>query len=246
MIARFSATVPSFMFDSRQTRAMPTMIMSPSLKNWRRDLPPGFLEEEIAWLAQFPGSEEMQKQLRRDGGPKPSARWLRERLRVPQREREKKYKQAHPEKTRASRRQSNAKWRDEHKEEFDELRLSRPFVCIDSEGQDYEGDDEWRDGVLYKNHGTYLWCASTGDPAQASHILVDPLTNGTDKRKLYVKTILDRLLSLPSKYEPLRIDRKKQGGAIFIMFGSGYEFTQILTQTNLKTAQCRQACRLSR
>ena len=38
----------------------------------------------------------------------------------------------------------------------------RPFVAIDSEGQNYPGDDIFYDGVRYPQHGTYLWGAAAG------------------------------------------------------------------------------------
>lgn len=90
--------------------------------------------------------------------------------------------------------------------------------------------------MLYKDHGTYLWCASTDDPSKPTHILTDPNTTGKDKRKLDVKTILDWLLSLKYKYDPVQVNYKEQSGAIFVMFGSGYDITQILAQTTLTCA----------
>jgi hypothetical protein len=166
----------------------------------------------------------------------PTARWLREKLRSRERPHEEKYREGH----RQERRQVDAKWRKDHKPEFDVLRLSRPFVCIDSEGMDFDGDDKIAETqygeVLYKDHGTYVWCASTDDPKKPTHILADQNSKGLDKRKLDVKTILDWLLSLPRKYDQLRINRKEQNGAIFAMYRSGYDFTQIFSQTSLKTA----------
>ena len=90
--------------------------------------------------------------------------------------------------------------------------------------------------VTYQDHATYLWCASTDNPNKPTHILTDPNSKGVDKRPLDVKTILDWLLSLPSKYNKVTINHKPQNGAIFVMFGSGYHITQILCKTSLKTA----------
>ena len=120
--------------------------------------------------------------------------------------------------------------------EREELRLSRPIIAIDSEGQNYEGDDVLHGGVLYKEHGTYAWCASSEDGTKPVHVLTDPQSTALDKRKLRVETILDWLLSLPARYDPVIIDRKQGQGAIFCMFGSGYDITEILAQTSLKTA----------
>jgi hypothetical protein len=121
--------------------------------------------------------------------------------------------------------------------ERDELRKTRPIIGVDSKGMNYEGDDIMRGGVLYKAHATYAWCASSADGTKPVHVLTDAQSKGLDKRKLRAETILDWLLSLPDKYDPVTIDRKQQPGAIFCMFGSGYDLTIILAQTSLKTAR---------
>jgi hypothetical protein len=121
--------------------------------------------------------------------------------------------------------------------ERDELRMSCPIVGVDSEGMNYEGDDIKHGGVLYKAHATYAWCASSDDGTKPVHVLTDPQSEGLDKRKLRVETILDWLLSLADKYDPVTIDRKQRSGAIFCMFGSGYDLTMLLAQTSLKTAR---------
>jgi hypothetical protein len=171
-----------------------------------------------------------------DGAFMPAARWMREVSKSRQRSHEAKYRADHREQIR----EKDAKWRKDHVAEFDALRVSRPFVCIDSEGMDFDGDDivvsTGHGDVLYKDHGTYVWCASTDDADKAVHVLAEPNSKGKDKRKLDVKTILDWLLSLPRKYDPIQINRNEQKGAIFCMFGSGYDITQLLAKTSLKTA----------
>ena len=193
------------------------------------------LEDELTFLKLI-GFADIARIVANAGGYVPTTRWIRQQLRNRDRSYDGKYRQAN----RAQIREKDAKWREDHKEEFDAHRLSRPFVVIDSEGQNHDGDDVIVDTqygkVLYKDHGTYLWCASADDPDKLTHILTDPNTIGKDKRKLDVKTILDWLLSLPRKYDPLRINRKEQNGAIFVMFGSGYDISEILCQTSLKTA----------
>ena len=247
-------------------------------------------EDELTYLREN-GMEDMADWLERDGhdGGGVAPRWLAARLKARQREHEtaynrahperrQKYKRAKPEKVRASKQRTNANWREKHEPEFDALRLTRPMVVIDFEGQDYESDKvvaggmlyekhegpknkddivvgdifykkrwpfETRDysdvnilnnGVLYKPHGLYLGCASTDDPAKPLHILADPRSAGTDKRELGVETILDWLLSLPGEYDRVKINRKEPEGAIFLMFGSGYDITQILARTSLRCA----------
>lgn len=129
--------------------------------------------------------------------------------------------------------------------EIAELNLSLPFVAVDSEGQSYDGDDVIENGVPYKAHGTYLWCASAAQRTGAvagetrdypPQILLDPRTNGDDKRVLDAETILDWLLSLPSKYGEVRRRGKDKPAATFIMFGMSYDVSEILAQTKLKTA----------
>lgn len=211
-------------------------VLTPRLERSQARFAAGVLEDEIAWL-RANGLGDIADMWRRMGvDMKPTARWLREALRKHERSNQKSYKRAHPEQVRRSKRSTNAHWREKQKPEFDKVRLSRPFVVIDSEGQDYPGNPEDRGGVRFEEHGTYVWCASTHDPAEPTHILADPRSAGKDKRKLGVKQILDWLLSLPAKYEPVRINRKSQGGAVFLMFGSGYDITQILSQTSLNTA----------
>lgn len=122
-------------------------------------------------------------------------RWLKN-----SRSHEKEYKRSHPVKVRVSKRRTEANRRERCAPAFDALRLERPFVVIDSEGQDYDGDDIIRDNTRYKEHGTYLWRASTDDSNKPTHILRDPDLSGSDKRKLDVKAIVDWLLSLPNVF----------------------------------------------
>ena len=219
--------------------------------DWQRD--------EIAYLRSV-GLFDLAEMYAAEFHAMPTARWPREWekeiLRDRQRPNEDKYRESHSEPIR----ERNALYYKDHQSEFDDLRLSRPFVVIDSEGQDYETDTKLVgsdgrvidveivdgqaidkdgnpvEGVLYKDHGTYVWCASTDDRDKPPHILADPNSKGKDKRKLGVKTILDWLLSLPGKYDPVRINRKEQEGAIYVMYGSGYDITQLLAQMTLRTA----------
>jgi hypothetical protein len=186
--------------------------------------------EEIAYLRSV-GMDDLADMVATDldGVFIPTVRWLRDRvkdrLRSRQRPNESKYREGHREPIR----ERKGRLYKSRQGEFDALRLSRPFVVIDSEGQDYDGDDQEADTehgtVLYKEHATYVWCASTDDQSKPVHVLTDPNSKGKDKRKLHVKTILDWLLSLPGKYDPIKINRSEQEGAIFVMFGSGYDIT---------------------
>ena len=197
--------------------------------DWQRD--------EIAYLRSV-GADDLADMYATDfdGAFMPTARWLHERVKDRQRSHETKYREGH----RKERREADAQWREGHRPEFDGLRLSRPFVCIDSEGMDFDGDDiivsTEQGDVLNKDHGTYVWCASTDDPSKPVHVLTDPNSKWKDKRKVYIKSILDWLLSLPRKYDPVRINRNEQNGAIFAMFGSGYDITEILAKTSLKSS----------
>jgi hypothetical protein len=92
----------------------------------------------------------------------------------------------------------------------------RPFVAIDSEGQDYLGGDILY-GVRYPRHDTYLWGAASDD-GRPPFWLMAAETHSLDKRPLGAVKILDWLLSLPGQFGP----------AVFVMFSFGYDITQIL------------------
>jgi hypothetical protein len=102
---------------------------------------------------------------------------------------------------------------------------NRPFVAIDSEGQDYPGDDIWYEGVRYPRHDTYLWGAAADDSRPASWLMAAE-TLGLDKKPLTAVEILDWLLCLPDQLGP----------AVFIMFSFGYDITQILKHLPYATA----------
>ena len=101
---------------------------------------------------------------------------------------------------------------------------NRPFVAIDSEGQNYPGDDIIRDGVRYAKHATYLWGA-VADDGRPPHFLSSHETSGLDKRPLSSIEILDYLLDLPKHF----------GRAVFVMFSFSYDVTQILKNLPFST-----------
>jgi hypothetical protein len=94
---------------------------------------------------------------------------------------------------------------------------NRPFVAIDSEGQNYPGDDIIRDGVRYAMHATYLWGAAADD-GRPPHFLSSSESRGLDKRPVNSIAILDYLLDFPKHF----------GRAVFVMFSFSYDVTQIL------------------
>jgi hypothetical protein len=91
-------------------------------------------------------------------------------------------------------------------------------VAIDSEGQEYPGNDIWYDGVCYPGHDTYLWGAAADD-GRPPLWLTDPETHGIDKRPLSAVEILDWLPGLPRQYK---------GKPLFVMFSFKYDIAQIL------------------
>src|SRR5271166_4623734 len=93
----------------------------------------------------------------------------------------------------------------------------RPFVAIDSEGQDYLGADIVYDGVRYPHHATYLWGAASDDGRPPLWLMASE-TRGVDKRPLDAVQILDSLLNWSEQVGP----------AVFVMFSFGYDITQIL------------------
>ena len=119
-----------------------------------------------------------------------------------------------------------AKWRKacpekrrEQKRRARDVDYNRPFVAIDAEGMNYPGNDIIHsDGILYRDHATYLWGAAADD-GRPPVWLKDPESCGIDKRPLGSIEILDWLLSLPEQFN---------NNAIFVGFSLGYDITQIL------------------
>ena len=68
-----------------------------------------------------------------------------------ERERVRKWRRESPDKARAQKRAARS------------ANYHRPFVAIDSEGQNYPGEDIVYDGVRYFRHDTYLWGAAADD-----------------------------------------------------------------------------------
>ena len=122
-----------------------------------------------------------------------------------ERQRARKWRRNHPDKAHAQKARARA------------ANYHRPFVAIDSEGQNYPGDDILYQGVRHPRHDTYLWGAAADDGRSPSW-LMSPETHGLDKRPLSVAHILEWLLSLPERFGP----------AIFTIFSGGYDSTQIL------------------
>src|SRR5208282_4477986 len=133
-------------------------------------------------------------------------------FRESERERVKEWRLNNRDKTRAQKRE--ARFANYH----------RPFVAIDSEGQDYPDADVVYDSVRYPNHRTYLWGAA-GDDGRPPLWLTAAGTRGNDKRPLDAFEILNWMLDLPRQF----------GRAVFIMFSFSYDVTQILRQLPFKT-----------
>jgi hypothetical protein len=133
-------------------------------------------------------------------------------FREKERERVKKWRLENRDKTRAQKRKARS------------ANYHRPFVAIDSEGQNYPDDDILYDGVRYPKHETYLWGAAADDD-RSPVWLTAAETHGLDKRPLEAVEILDWLLDVPSRFGP----------AVYVMFSFGYDMTQILRHLPYKT-----------
>src|SRR6516165_7755479 len=101
----------------------------------------------------------------------------------------------------------------------------RHFVAIDSEGQDYAGDDIRYQGVRYPRHDTYLWAAAADDGREPVWLTAAE-THGMNKRALSGVEILDWLLDLRRQYKK----------AVFIMFSFKYDIAQIIRHVDYFTA----------
>ncbi len=126
------------------------------------------------------------------------------------------FREAERQRAREWRRNNRDKTRDQ-KRKARSANYHRPFVPIDSEGQNYPGEDILYDGVRYPRHDTYLWGAASDDVRPPSWLMAAE-TRGVDKRPLNAVEILDWLLSLPEQFGP----------AVFVMFSFDYDITQIL------------------
>ena len=89
---------------------------------------------------------------------------------------------SNPDKTRAQKRKGRS------------ANYHRPFVAIDSEGQNYPDDDILYDGVRHPKHETYLWGAAADDGRPPIWLMAAG-THGLDKLPLDAVEILDWLLS---------------------------------------------------
>jgi hypothetical protein len=99
-----------------------------------------------------------------------------------ERQRAREWRRNHPDKAHAQKARARA------------ANYHRPFVAIDSEGQNYPDDDILYDGVRYPRHDTYLWGAASDD-GRPPLWLMAPETRGLDKKPLGAIEILDCLLS---------------------------------------------------
>jgi hypothetical protein len=135
------------------------------------------------------------------------------------------FRESESQRVREWRRDNPDKTRDQ-KSKARTANYNRPFVVIDSEGQDYLDDDVLHDGVRHPMHDTYLWGAASDD-GRSPLWLTAPETRGVDKRPLSPVEILDWLLDLPRRYD---------GKAVFVMFSFKYDITQIIKHFDYFTA----------
>ncbi len=98
-------------------------------------------------------------------------------FREKERERVKEWRLKNRDKTRAQKRKARS------------VNYHRPFVAIDSEGQNYP-DDIVYDGVRYPKHETYLWGAAADDDRPPLWLSAAE-THGLEKRPLDAIQILD-------------------------------------------------------
>ncbi len=125
-----------------------------------------------------------------------------------------------------------------HRKKQDTDEYHRPFVAIDAEGMDYDGEDIIVDGVTYPKHRTFLWGAKGWHRKHATSALEkDPSlsrTEGedtqaywlgtTDKKPLTSVEILEWLVSLLEKFGP---ENGYPNGVNFVSFSFGYDVTQL-------------------
>ena len=96
--------------------------------------------------------------------------------------------------------------------------LSKPFVAIDSEGQDVLGNVVYWNDDPYEDHKIFLWGAASIDQYKKVDWLIQPETTDEDKRELDPLDVFEWLIGLPAKY----------GDANFVMYSFSYDVIHIL------------------
>jgi len=96
--------------------------------------------------------------------------------------------------------------------------LSRPFVALDSEGQDVLGNAILRGERPYEDHQIFMWGAATINETLPAYWLVHPETTNNSERALDPLAVLEWLVALPEQYPD----------ATFVMFSFSYDVIHIL------------------
>jgi hypothetical protein len=198
-------------------------VPSPYLLRLQDRFAASLMEEECADLRAL-GMYENAELVERAGGPRPTLRWLANKLREKTAARQQMRRSVKPEQVKQHRDQ----WRATHpfaikeqKKKEREAHYFRPFVAIDAEGRNYPGEDdiyikEPSGLVLYEKHDTYIWGAAADDGREPEWLTAQGYAP-EEKRPVTVYEILDYLLALPDIY----------GDAVFVSFSFGYDATQI-------------------
>ena len=109
--------------------------------------------------------------------------------------------------------------------------LKKKFVGVDFEGQDYLGNVIKRPNgsdrpTPYDDHRLFMGGAATIDNDRAPEWLVHPDSTDDDKKPLDPRAILDWLVSLPEKFDPVL--NQKNNRMIFVMYSFTYDVTCLL------------------
>ena len=109
--------------------------------------------------------------------------------------------------------------------------LVKKFIAVDFEGQDYIGNVIKRPNgkdspTPYDDHRLFMGGAASIDDNVPPEWLVNPDTTDDDKKPLDPRALLEWLVSLPEKFNPM-IHRDKRN-VVFVMYSFSYDVTHIL------------------
>jgi hypothetical protein len=125
-----------------------------------------------------------------------------------------------------------------NRERSSEQYLTKKFAAVDFEGQDYLGNvidrPNGSDTIPYDDHRLFMGGAALIDKSKPPEWLVNPDSTDDDKKPLDPRAVLEWLVSLPEKFDP--IANQKNNRMIFVMYSFSYDVTHILRHLRFEKA----------
>ena len=126
-----------------------------------------------------------------------------------------------------------------NRERSSERYIANKFIAVDFEGQDYLGNVIKRPNgsdrpTPYDDHRLFMGGAASIDDDSAPEWLVHPDSTDDDKKPLDPRAVLEWLVSLPEKFDPIL--NQKNNRTIFVMYSFSYDVTHILRYLRFEKA----------